>query len=646
MDKLISLCMIVKNEEDVLPRCLDSVREIVDEIIIADTGSTDRTKEIAAKYNALIVDVEWKDDFSAAKNEAVKRATGRWILVLDADEYMEPREAMQLRHFLSEQTPQPDRVYNLPIINFTGSSVAAGNILESNADRVFPNHLGIRFNRPIHEQLTSERGVPVRFQRLPYRIFHTGYLNKTVASKEKNKRNRQIFEKIKQSGEFTPYDYFTLGNEHYVAGEYEKACECYQRAYRGVSRGAWLPHCLLSWINALLNSARIPEAWKLVDQELVRYQEYPEYHTIRAVIYDHYALYAHAESEYVQAIAKAERRAADNREFWLISPDYGSTIPYKKLTAIYYRKRDMSNTIAYMTKTLLHNSSDFIVLRTMMELLSVSEPPDSIIGFLDKLYEQPTKRDLALIAAAALAAGEAELMRHYEQKFGEPLPLSSAHALRRAILLNDRELFERFLKGDAEQAMDDDLLKMRILGALVWKDENYLAEPAGEDSDACGMYRTALALLRGDEPVQWSTEPDTDFCATVLTDMFTLKQFDAYDEWMQRMMHPKLINRMANFFYAKNRISLAIPYYSMLLENEDQLEAESLEHLAFSHFNENMIEEGLHFLRKAMEKNPQRRVYYVTYLCHCPDPAEKRRVKKELFEQFPECRRLPFLQEL
>ncbi len=83
----ISLCMIVKNEEKVLKRCLDSVRDLVDEMIIVDTGSTDRTKEIAASYpGAKIYDFTWVDDFAKARNFAFSKATCDYIYSADADE--------------------------------------------------------------------------------------------------------------------------------------------------------------------------------------------------------------------------------------------------------------------------------------------------------------------------------------------------------------------------------------------------------------------------------------------------------------------------------------------------------------------------------------------------------------------------------
>src|SRR3989338_5592832 len=90
----ISLCMITKNEEKYLEQCLNSVKDLVDETIIVDTGSTDKTKEIAKRFNAKVYDFKWADDFSAARNESLKHATKDWILILDADEVMD-KEAVK-----------------------------------------------------------------------------------------------------------------------------------------------------------------------------------------------------------------------------------------------------------------------------------------------------------------------------------------------------------------------------------------------------------------------------------------------------------------------------------------------------------------------------------------------------------------------
>src|SRR5690625_4581747 len=82
MDKLLSVCMIVKNEEKVLERCLESIHGIADEIVIVDTGSTDKTKEIATKYTDKLYDFKWINDFSKARNYAASKAIGEWIFVI------------------------------------------------------------------------------------------------------------------------------------------------------------------------------------------------------------------------------------------------------------------------------------------------------------------------------------------------------------------------------------------------------------------------------------------------------------------------------------------------------------------------------------------------------------------------------------
>lgn len=103
----ISLCLIVKNEEHCLERCLQSVQGLVDEIIIVDTGSTDATKQIAQQYTNNIIDFSWVDDFSAARNESLRHATKDWILVLDADEMLSSSDHLRIRALL-EVPPETD----------------------------------------------------------------------------------------------------------------------------------------------------------------------------------------------------------------------------------------------------------------------------------------------------------------------------------------------------------------------------------------------------------------------------------------------------------------------------------------------------------------------------------------------------------
>lgn len=159
----LSLCMIVKNEERYLAQCLCSVRDIADEIIVVDTGSTDRTKDIARVFGARVYDFVWNDDFSAARNVSLDNAKGAWILVLDGDEVISGCDLPRLSSLLA-RGPARNRAYSLVTRNYVRNVVA--NWVENRGEypeeqgsgwhpsvkvRVFPNSPAVRFRNPVHE---------------------------------------------------------------------------------------------------------------------------------------------------------------------------------------------------------------------------------------------------------------------------------------------------------------------------------------------------------------------------------------------------------------------------------------------------------------------------------------------------------------
>ena len=116
----ISLCMIVRDEEETLARCLDTVKDIVDEIIIVDTGSVDKTKYIASQYTSNIYDFKWIDDFGAARNYSFSKATQEYILWLDADDVLMEEDRNKFKYFKERMEPSVDVVmmkYNLGVDN-------------------------------------------------------------------------------------------------------------------------------------------------------------------------------------------------------------------------------------------------------------------------------------------------------------------------------------------------------------------------------------------------------------------------------------------------------------------------------------------------------------------------------------------------
>lgn len=150
----ISLCMIVKNEERVLRRCLDSVADLVDELVIADTGSTDATKSIAAEYGAKIYDFEWVDDFSAARNFAFSKATCDYIYSADADEVLSEENREKFRVLKESLLPEIEIVQMKYANQLQHGSVY--NFDEEYRPKLFKRNRNFVWTEPIHETVRTE----------------------------------------------------------------------------------------------------------------------------------------------------------------------------------------------------------------------------------------------------------------------------------------------------------------------------------------------------------------------------------------------------------------------------------------------------------------------------------------------------------
>jgi len=154
--------MIVKNEEKVIERCLSSVSHLVDEVVVVDTGSTDRTKELVLRYTSRVYDFDWINDFSAARNYAASKALGKWILVLDADEYIDEENFKEFILKLKEDNDRNDSYY-ATILNFTGDF--GESLVQNFHDRVYKNNGEISYKRKIHEQFKSIMDKPLKYKK-------------------------------------------------------------------------------------------------------------------------------------------------------------------------------------------------------------------------------------------------------------------------------------------------------------------------------------------------------------------------------------------------------------------------------------------------------------------------------------------------
>jgi tetratricopeptide (TPR) repeat protein len=205
----VSLCMIVKNESSHLPRCLISAQPLVDEIIVVDTGSTDTSADIARVFGARVYGFPWVDDFSAARNFGLSKASGDWILVLDADEVISCKSHGDFRPLLQQPVKRGGCAFRVQTRNYTNHANTIGwkpnrgeypdeagmGWFPSDKVRVFPNDARIRFTNPVHELVEPclrELRIPIRGCDIP--VHHYGKLGETL-TQEKTKQYRTLSQK-------------------------------------------------------------------------------------------------------------------------------------------------------------------------------------------------------------------------------------------------------------------------------------------------------------------------------------------------------------------------------------------------------------------------------------------------------------------
>lgn len=214
----ISLCLIARNEEAMLPGCLASVPEAVDEIVLVDTGSTDRTLDLARAAGARIVEQPWQGDFSLHRNEALRHATGDWVLVLDCDERLAPGAAAVLRAEVGVAGPP---VGLLPLHDASRLDAAPEEVLSGRArlgepcwlPRLLRRLPDLRYEDPLHENVDAfalRHGKKARLVRAD--IIHLGEIPELRQKRGKSQRNTDLLRRRCQQspGDVTAWGHLAM----------------------------------------------------------------------------------------------------------------------------------------------------------------------------------------------------------------------------------------------------------------------------------------------------------------------------------------------------------------------------------------------------------------------------------------------------
>jgi glycosyltransferase involved in cell wall biosynthesis len=327
----ISLCMIVKNEEDTLARCLRSVHDIVDEIIIVDTGSTDKTKEIARDFTSKIYDFEWIDDFSAARNYSFSKATMDYILWLDADDVILPNDKKKLKKLKETLDPSVATV----MMKYNYAFDEYGNVtLCFYRERLVKRSCNPVWHDPVHEFIGIEGKTINSDICITHKRIH-----------DASDRNLRIFEKmIEQGRPMSARNYFYYAKELYYHNRFKKAVEYFNKFLD--SGEGWIEDNINACFHLSICYDNMKDRQNMLKSLLRSF----EYDLPRAEICCQLGTYYIAAEDYKRAIFWYELAANLSKpegSWGFILEDYWGFIPNIQLCVCHYKLGNMEESYKY-----------------------------------------------------------------------------------------------------------------------------------------------------------------------------------------------------------------------------------------------------------------------------------------------------------
>lgn len=395
----ISQCLIAKNEEEKIGYCLSHLKSVVDEQIVVDTGSTDKTVEIAEKMGAKVYNFEWINDFSAARNFAIDKAKGDWIIFLDCDEYFADNSIPMIKSFI--KGIHGNRNINgiaTELININEDKKVL-SVAKNVSPRIFRNRKNIRYKNKIHEFLihTKSKDPNVSLACLDgtdnLKIFHTGYDDKIVQEKNKNERNISMLkEKLAESPKDSHLNLY-VSKSLYMNGEYKEAFDYALQALKhidGSKELMYYPEIYSSIMYSMYSLASsYDETKQIYDQAVEKYPSFPDYYMAMGLT----ALRAGKIDEAIEFLNKCIYYC-NNYSDKVESIAMGQIDKvYAGLLTSYVISGNRPKIVEITVALLRTNKYDYENLTVLVKTLLTQENEDDIIGFLSKIYDYNNFKD-------------------------------------------------------------------------------------------------------------------------------------------------------------------------------------------------------------------------------------------------------------
>jgi len=411
--------MIVKNEEKYLERCLNSVQGKIDEIIIADTGSTDRTIEIAEKYNSVVKHFEWINDFSAARNYSISDAKMEYILVLDADEYLDDNADLQ------KDLEGAKDYYKVMIKNYQG----VGKTVFHRNIRLFKSGIGFEYSGKLHEQLNAyDKNLNYIGAESDIIIHHLGYLPEIIIEKDKKNRNYDIMVTELQENP-TGYSYYNMGIVCMNDEKYDKALDMFNKSYPLSLDKAYIMDLLVRKGECLNLLCRTEEGIKLLLDAVRVFPKYTDLHYTLGKLFLDYGYLRDAEIEFLECLKLGEKVVNITAE------GKGSYMAHYQLAVIYERQGKIGDSFDEAYKAVTDKKSFTPALSLYIKLMQQSGIQlDKIKEQLSEIYQIHTLEELE-----ALIYSLYEIRNPLICEFGSVLENGNLNDIRAVAFMLDKQ---------------------------------------------------------------------------------------------------------------------------------------------------------------------------------------------------------------
>lgn len=552
---------MVKNEENNIERCIKSFLNVVNQIVVVDTGSEDKTMDIAKSLGAEVYQYRWDDNFSNPRNFAIEKAKGDWIIFLDADEYFVNSTELNIPKIINRyKNKKMDGI----MFKRTNIDVENDNVIGIDYMlRIFKNDKNIRYKGKIHE-------VPYKNNNFIYsyidkndelQIYHTGYGE--GLSKVKSERNLKLLQEEINDGTANARTYFHL-SDCYLGLNRPELCIKYSKLYLQTPEEAigFNSRIYMNLIQAMMQlQEEKTKIFNEIQNAINKFPYHPEFYRLLGAYYYEIGEYDQALNSFKKAIELNDKY--NNVEINTFANQLHNV--YFTIGTIYEYKNDYIKATEFWVKSLLHRKYSYITFSRLITILN-GEKTEDILWLLKTIYNEKNENDVKFIIESLLKIKHGELLLYYyniwKNSFG-----NEDISVMFVLLANGQydKAFNYFYEAyKIEGTKDYEILT--VVSAILSNDSQKMIEIKENINKACSRILDVYMNL----DLTLDNECIEDYCkilneiTKVSTDSIILRRFV---DIAYRFKDSNFIIIVADTLKENRKYKYAIEMYNKVLEN-------------------------------------------------------------------------------